>query len=89
MELENLARAALDAWEWDEGSALYAHMDKLRKYLKQQDCYRADHEDTIEAAAYSFEIVDVNIAEPPLVILSEGGLWVSAWVWVSTEGEDE
>lgn len=89
MMLESLARDVITAWE--SGDPTHA-IDSLDAYLQTVAAERSDHEGTIMAAKSNYEDPsdhDVEIDSDPLLSIGEGGVWVSAWVWVRTEYDED
>lgn len=50
---------------------------------------RLEHEHTIEAARSNYASNDINISDTPLVSVAEGGVWISAQVWVALDDDDD
>jgi hypothetical protein len=89
MLLETLARNVITAWE--SGDPAHA-IDSLEAYLQKVDAERNDHELTICAARSNYESSsdnDIEIDDKPVLSVTPDGVWVSAWVWVRTEYDDE
>lgn len=57
--------------------------------LPEQVAWRAQHEGTIQAARDNYASDDIEIDDTPLLSPGEGGVWVSAWVWVPTADDED
>ena len=89
MLLETLARDVIAAWE--SGDPAHA-IDSLEAYLQRVDDERSAHDLTICAARSNYEDSsdhDVEIDDKPLLSIADEGVWVSAWVWVRTEYDED
>ena len=82
--LEFLARQLVDAISEGSPNAGSALSD-LELYLRDQDIARSDHEGTIAAAKANYADGDCQVYDQPLLDIADGGIWVEAWVWVSTK----
>jgi len=73
-----------------KGMAIHeSHYQDLANALQSQDEVRAAHELTIEAARSNYASDDIEIDDLPMVAeTADGGVWVSAWVWVPLEQDD-
>lgn len=61
----------------------------IREHLTELTADREAHELTIEAARNNHCSDDVEIDDVPTLSIGDEGVWVSAWVWVPIETEDE
>lgn len=88
MYLETVARAVVDG----HLTTLHPnHIDDLRRHLDEIQAERAAALPHL-LAAQTLETDDLEIDGHPIVSPGEGGVWVSAWVWVPTptnEGDDD
>ena len=82
--LEFLARQLVDAISQGSPNAGSALSD-LELYLQDQDIARSNHEGTIAAAKANHADEDCQIHTQPLLDIADSGVWVEAWVWVSTK----
>lgn len=48
-----------------------------------------NHDGTIEAARSNYADDDCEIDAKPLLSVADGGVWVSAWVWVRTDHDED
>ena len=82
--LEFLARQLVDAISQGSPNAGSALSD-LELYLRDQDIARSDHEGTIAAAKANYADEDCQVHNQPLLDVTDDGVWVEAWMWVSTK----
>lgn len=73
--------AAISEGSPNAGSAL----SDLKLYLQDQDIARSDHEGTIAAAKANYAGEDCQVHNQPLLDITDDGVWVETWVWVSTK----
>jgi hypothetical protein len=85
MHLEHLARTVLAkrATNW-----LPHHIDDMRRELTEIDENRETYQGHI-AEAREQATDDLEIDEKPYLSVGEGGVWVSAWIWVPTPTNEE
>ena len=89
MLLEQLARDVIAAWESGDLAKAVTNMDN---FLKEADQQRVDHEGTIAAAVDNYAWDDnggISFDANPLLSVADDGVFVSAWVWVPIEADDE
>ncbi len=89
MQLEQLARDVITAWE--SGDPAHA-IGSLEAYLQRVDAERSAHDLTIEAARSNYTWNadnDIEIDDTPLLSIADEGVWVSAWVWVPIDDADD
>lgn len=82
--IERLARKICAEAVYPTGTML-----ELQEVLAELAQHRLDHELTIEAARNNYGNDGIEIDDEPLLSIADEGVWVSAWVWVPIEGEDE
>lgn len=88
MQLEILARAVIASWESGDMSKAVTDLDN---FLKEADQERLNHEGTITAAIdnYAWSGDDISFDAKPLLSVADDGVFVSAWVWVPIDNEDD
>lgn len=88
MQLETLARAVIASWESGDPEKAITDLDN---FLKEVDQERIAHEDTITAAInnYGWNGNDISFDNQPLLSVADDGVFVSAWVWVPIDNEDD
>ena len=88
MMLEMLAREVIAAWESGD---LPKAVNDLAAFLKEADQERIAHEGTIAAAVgnYGWSGDDISFDANPLLSVADDGVFVSAWVWVPIDNEDD
>lgn len=86
--LEQLARNVIASWESGDPEKAITDLDNFLKVLDQE---RIDHEGTIAAAVdnYAWDNGDISFDANPLLSVADDGVFVSAWVWVPIEADDE
>ncbi len=57
----------------------------LKELLDDMTAVRETHAAAIQSARDEYAMID----EHPLCSVAFDGVWVSAWVWVPTDGDDE
>ena len=90
MLLEKLARDVIAAWEAGQQHA--GPIDALKAHLDEISSDRTAHGSVITTAREDyadFSNNDIEIDDEPFLSVGEEGIWVSAWVYVSTLSEDE
>lgn len=88
MQLETLARAVIASWESGDPEKAITDLDS---FLKEVDQERIDHEGTIAAAIdnYGWSGNDISFDNQPLLSVADDGVFVSAWVWVPIDDDDD
>lgn len=78
-DLEDRARAVVANWEQGD---LAGAVSALATTLQAVDQAREDLAEMIERARELHGAEDREVDAEPLVSFTEGGMWLSAWVWV-------
>ena len=61
----------------------------LQAKADEQGALRAEHDGTITCAHAAYVDDDCEIDDLPVLSIADKGVWVSAWVWVPIEDEEE
>lgn len=78
-DLETRARAVVGNWEFGNLAGALNDLDQCLRHLDHdRDCAAPD----IARAHELYESETCAISDSPLVSRAEGGIWISAWVFV-------
>ena len=85
LQLETLARLVVETRGTPDNAYAIAQLSDQLDLLVQ---YREIYADRIESAAL-MQTEDLEVDDNPIVSPGDGGVWVSAWVWVPMALDDD